>query len=54
MRFPGTLLAYVLFPVWFFKRWLLHVRRASVARSSVDRWFDEVDPSLVVGGALFP
>ncbi len=54
MRFPGTVLAYVLFPVWFLKLWLLRIRRARISRSSVDRWFDEVDPSLVVGGALFP
>jgi atypical dual specificity phosphatase len=54
MGFPRTLLAYVLFPLWLFKRWLLYRRRAFVLSSDVHHWFDEVDPSLVVGGALFP
>ncbi len=54
MRFPWTPLALALFPLWALKRALLVWRRASIRRSSVDRWFDEVDPSLVVGGALFP
>jgi atypical dual specificity phosphatase len=54
VRFPGTFLATVLFPLWAFKLALLYGRRWRVARSSLDRWFDEVDPSLVVGGALFP
>jgi hypothetical protein len=54
VRFPGTLLATIFFPLWLLKKWLLVGRRFRVRRSSVDRWFDEVDPALVVGGALFP
>lgn len=54
MRFPWTPLALGLFPLWALKRFLLGVRRRQLRRSSVDRWFDEVDPSVVVGGALFP
>ena len=54
MKFPWTPLAIALFPLWALKRGLLSWRRFTVSRSSVDRWFDEVDPSLVVGGALFP
>jgi atypical dual specificity phosphatase len=54
VRFPRTPLAYALFPLWLLKLWLLHARRFRIRRSSRDRWFDEVDPSLVVGGALFP
>lgn len=54
MGFPWTWLACAFFPLWAFKRWLLYRRRAYVERSTVHRWFDEVDPSLVVGGAVFP
>ncbi len=53
-RFPGTALAYACLPLWLLKRGLLAFTRARIRRSSVHRWFDEVDPSLVVGGALFP
>lgn len=54
MRFPWTPLAIALFPLWALKRGLLGWKRSQIRRSSADRWFDEVDPSIVVGGALFP
>ncbi len=54
MRFPWTPLALGLFPLWALKRFLLGVRRRQVRASTRDRWFDEVDRSIVVGGALFP
>lgn len=54
MRFPWTRLALGLYPLWLLKRGLLGLRRWQLRRSTTDRWFDEVDPSIVVGGALFP
>ena len=41
-------------PISCAKRVALSWRRFTVRRSKVDRWFDEVDPHLLVGGALFP
>jgi atypical dual specificity phosphatase len=52
-RFPHTVLAYACLPLWLLKRGLLGFHRVRVRRSTVHRWFDEVDPSLVVGGAIF-
>jgi len=54
MRFPWTPLAIALFPLWALKRTLLGWKRFMIRRSGRDRWFDEVDAALVVGGALFP
>ncbi len=54
MRFPNTLLAWVFLPLWLAKKWLLLWRRYWLTGHPEDRWFDEVDPVLVVGGALFP
>ncbi len=54
MRFPGTLLATVFFPLWLLKKWMLVGRRWRLRGSSVDRWYDEIDAHLVLGGALFP
>jgi protein-tyrosine phosphatase len=54
MGFPGTLLAWILLPLWLLKAFALKIRRFQLGFSTRHRWFDEVDPAIVVGGALFP
>jgi atypical dual specificity phosphatase len=54
VRFPNTLLAWLFLPLWLVKKWLLLWRRFTLRGSTVHRWYDEVDPAIVLGGALFP